>query len=283
MIAIIGVLVALLLPAVQKAREAARRLQCQSRLRQLGIASLNYESANRKFPPGSTHTGPNLAWGFVPRLLPFMEENVLFESIEFNASDCGLAVRQLQSNNQLDPASKLVSILVCPTDSRGGEELQSGPDGPVPATDNVGIVFPASYLGVAGSVESDGWCPRVGIQNGDGMLYSRSRVKMKQVKDGTSKTLLIGERGIAPDLTWGWPMCGGTECEHYLSSRFGIVDSRTARDDMQFAQQFWSWHDSGANFVRVDGGISLLSDTIDDDIFRAFSTRAGREIAPLDE
>jgi len=276
-IAIIGILVALLLPAVQKAREAALNLQCKNQIRQLGLAALNYESARRKFPAGSTQTGP-VAWGFVPRLLPFMEEDVLFDSVDFGATNCGLAVRQLQASNSLDPSSRLVSILVCPTDPRGGQQLLSGPNGPAPNTEDVGLVFPASYLGVSGKLASDDWCPRFGIEKGDGMLFTESAVKMKHVTDGTSKTLLIGERGITHDLTWGWPMCGATECEHYMSAGEGIADSTTARDDLQFAQRFWGYHPDGLNFCRVDGGVSRISEDTSLEVFHAMSTRNGKEI-----
>ncbi len=277
-IAIIGVLVGLLLPAVQGARQAAQRVQCKSRIRQLGLASLNYESAHRKFPPGSSMTSPVLAWGFVPRLLPYLEEGALFESIEFHSNDCGTSVRTLQSASQSDPASRLVTILVCPADPRGGEPLQSGPNGPVPETEDVGIVFPASYLGVAGTDLSKGWCPRNGIRRGNGMLFTDSRIKMKNITDGTSKTLLIGERGITPNMTWGWPMCGGTECEHYLSTGRGVGATQRARDDQDHANRFWSWHDAGINFVRVDGSVALLHESIEQEILSALSTRSGDEI-----
>ena len=274
-IAIIGVLVALLLPAVQQAREAARRTDCQGRIRQLGLAMMNFESARNKFPEGSRSTD-DLAWGFSSQLLPYIEEGQLFETIEMTERDCGIVVRELQAQNKLDPTSSLVELLVCPSDPYGGEELLSGPNGSNPGSADAGILYPGSYLGVSGNVEPEGYCPRQGVTDGTGMLFTDSKVRMRDVRDGTSKTLMMGERGIPADLGWGWPICGGTECEHYISSARGMGGDGRRRSSV--LQQFWSWHYGGAFFTYADGSTHFVSDDTDSLVFQAQSTRAGREV-----
>ncbi len=274
-IGIIGILVALLLPAVQRAREAARRTDCQSRIRQISLAMLNFESSRRTFPSGSRLTD-GLSWGFSSELLPFMEESVLFDTIEFDQTDCGLVVKQLQSAGSLDPTSQLVELLVCPSDVYGGRQLLSGPTGPSPATADAGYLYPGDYLGVSGDVESDSWCPQEGITEATGMLYSNSRVRMRQVRDGTSKTLLIGERGIPRDLSWGWPICGGSECEHYISTARGMGDDGRRRSNV--LQSFWSWHTRGCYFAYVDGSVHFISSSVDDTALQSYSTRDQREV-----
>ena len=273
-IAIIGVLVALLLPAVQRAREAARRIDCQGRIKQLNLAMLNFESARKKFPSGSRST-EDLSWGFSAQLLPYIEEGQLFETIEMTDRSCGIVVMELQDQNLLDPTSSLVGLLVCPSDPHGGESLMSGPNGPNPGTADAGLLFPGSFLGVSGTVETPGFCPRDGATDGNGMLYSDSEVRFRDVRDGTSKTLIIGERGIPRDLGWGWPICGGSECEHYISSQRGL--GIEGRRQSNVLRNFWSWHDGGVYFAYVDGSTHFISSDVDNQVYQAYATRAGRE------
>ncbi len=275
-IAIIGLLVALLLPAVNMAREAARRTQCQSRLRQIGLSFLNYESAQRHLPAGSQRTS-GLAWGFSLPLLPYMEEKVLFETVDMTDRDCGAVVIELQQMQKLDPSSRLVDLLVCPSDPNGGRALASGPNGPLPSSANAGLLYPGSYLGVSGSIESAEWCPQEGMLSGDGLLYTDSRHRFRDVRDGASKTLLVGERGIPRNLGWGWPICGGTECEHYTSARRGLQAPRE-RNGSSTLQQFWSWHGTGAHFALADGSVHFLNYDMDQTAYRGMSTRAGGEL-----
>ena len=94
-IAIIGILVGLLLPAVQAAREAARRMQCSNNLKQHGLALLNYESTHKRFPAGFTDyfnanpVGRDGGWSWMAAVLPFMEQNALYQSLDFNWAPYG--------------------------------------------------------------------------------------------------------------------------------------------------------------------------------------------------
>ncbi len=280
-IAIIGLLVALLLPAVMRAREAARRTQCQSRIRQVGLALVGFEAAHKKLPGGS-RTTDGLSWGFSFQILPYLEEKTLFETIDIGDRDCGEVVIELQQAGKLDPSSHLVNILVCPSDPNGGQQLLSGPNGPSPLTANAGYLYPGSYLGVSGDFESSEWCPLAGIAAGNGLLYTNSQVRLRDIRDGTSKTLLLGERGIPRDLGWGWPICGGTECEHYTSAVRGLLAGSNSRSGSGILQRFWSWHDSGAFFTFADGSVHFLNQGIDESTFRGLATRSGREVIDSD-
>ncbi|MEM7312586.1 MAG: DUF1559 domain-containing protein, partial [Planctomycetota bacterium] len=111
-IAIIGILVALLLPAVQSAREAARKVQCTNQLKQLGLAVLNYESANRHFPVGVEDDDEDFKRGLhsgFTHVLPYLEEQALFDQYDFDPS--------WQSTNNLAVGAKRINNLMCPSNA----------------------------------------------------------------------------------------------------------------------------------------------------------------------
>ncbi|MEM7312853.1 MAG: DUF1559 domain-containing protein [Planctomycetota bacterium] len=280
-IAIVGVLIAMLLPAVMQAREAARMVQCQSRLKQINMTMQQFHSSRRHLPAGSRRT-QGLAWGFTLQLLPYMEEKLLFESVEITDRDCGEIVKELQARNTLDPSSKFVDLLVCPSDPNGGRGLSSGPGGPLPTSADAGFLYPGSYLGVSGDRESPVWCPQDGMNNANGLLFTDSRIRFRDIRDGTSKTLLLGERGIPKDLGWGWPICGGTECEHYISTARGL-DSVNRWNSSRLLQRYWSWHNSGNHFGLADGSVQFLNHAIDLRTFKGLATRSGHEVVTIDD
>ena len=279
-IGIIGVLVALLLPAVQQARESARRTQCQSHIRQVGIAIQNFESARRILPPGS-HLTRGLAWGFTLFVMPYFEEGQRYGTVKPGQEDCGAVVIALQQAGKPDPSSTPVPILMCPSDHYSHRQLLSGPGGPSPQSADAGLLYPGNYLGVSGTIESPTWCPAEGVTEGNGLFFSKSHVRLRHVRDGTSKTLLLGERGIPSDLGWGWPVCGGTECEHYTSTTRGLYGGRDAPTGAGTLQRFWSWHRGGAHFAMADASVHYLINEMDPTIYNALATRAGREAAHL--
>lgn len=218
-IAIIGILVALLLPAVQSAREAARRLQCKNNLRQIGLASLNHESTHRTLPAGGwgfRWTGdPDMGFGakqpggWVFSLMPFLEEGALFsvgEGLDAEAKEQAL-MRQKTTP---------ISSFVCPTRSSGGLgfgpensiNAKQPPNGLVAKTDyaaNGGCNLPqGSGPAGPGSIHCLKHYPHPSVCQGlptrdysnkfDGAVVPRFGVKLRQIKDGTSKTMLAGER-----------------------------------------------------------------------------------------
>ncbi len=206
-IAIIGVLVALLLPAIQAAREAARRMSCQNNLKQLGLSCLNYESARKAFPMGSTianTTGQPNGLSWLVTVMPYIEQGNTSSMIDQR-------IEKYRSENQgKDPDVQDQSIFG-DLNSAAVANYQCPSDTPSELVDSLNRErLAASYAGVAGSAGSrapdssqasrDNFgfhgskTGSLGPINYDGMLYMGSKVRPKDVIDGTSNTLLAGER-----------------------------------------------------------------------------------------
>ncbi len=287
-IAIIGILVALLLPAVQAAREAARRMSCSNNLKQITLALHNYHDSYRTFPSGSMQAvSGSFSWGYLALTLPFFEQSGAHNTVDFTAQHCGVHLKALQAAATGDPASQLIKLFTCPSDPRADRSLLSGPTGPLPASGDVGVLYPTNYLAMGGSNDPDvtssfTGCVAAGTsttlpRNGNGMMYLNSGTRFASVTDGTSSTIIVGERGITRDLGWGWPICGGWECEHYVSSTLGFSKGD---NDLYFihAQHLGSWHPGGAHVGLTDGSIRFLAYTIDYNTYLALSTRDGGEV-----
>jgi prepilin-type N-terminal cleavage/methylation domain-containing protein len=177
-IAIIGVLVALLLPAVQAAREAARRSQCQNNMRQLALAAHNYESNYQCLPPGVvvnlavTSTGNNGAWGVHGRILPFLEQNNLYDKVDLSTA---------WDNQQVISGLK-IKMYGCPSDPNSSRERDPG--------GGKAKLYPTTYGFNYGTwfVFNPG-----NSQGGDGLFYPNSFMSLAGATDGTSNTLLAAE------------------------------------------------------------------------------------------
>ena len=276
-IAIIGILIALLLPAVQAAREAARRMQCRNNLKQIGLALHTYHDAHRVFPMGSETASGQGYWGYAVFILPQLELGNVLDTVDFRNPDCCAYIRALQGISppgpaQPDPTSQAFPVLICPSDPHGHEKLKDG----TPDAQPCGDLYPSDYLGVAGDTEAGGGCGN--LLDGNGMLYSLSAVRLADVKDGTSNTLMVGERGIPQDLIWGWTICGGSACEQYVSTERGLSPGADAPHTSGIIERFWSWHPGGTHFVLGDGSVQFLSYNIDLATYNALSTRAGGEV-----
>lgn len=202
-IAIIGILVALLLPAVQAAREAARRASCTNNLKNTALACLNYESSKRELPPGSTNAkgAQQSGLGWTVQILPFVEESTVSEQ----------ALEQFKTGGDAYGAAMdalnglLLPMYLCPSDPDLRNQREKF-GSTAAALNRKGM----SYAGVSGSYFArTGDCPStrepgtycvtagaalLGKNNYDGLLIQDWPVPLQQVTDGTSKTLLIGER-----------------------------------------------------------------------------------------
>jgi prepilin-type N-terminal cleavage/methylation domain-containing protein len=177
-IAIIAILVALLLPAVNSAREAARRTQCMNQLRQLGLAAINYEAANRTFPPGIVDDDDNqqiAQHNGLVFMLPFMEESALYDQYDFTST--------WRSENNLLIAQNQVGTLICPS-----HESRVVDDGGVGGA-------PSDYAFSKGDVAY-----LCGNPTERGMFDVNSATKAGQITDGMSKTIAMGE--AVSDPTW---------------------------------------------------------------------------------
>lgn len=296
-IAIIAILIALLLPAVQQAREAARRSQCKNNLKQLGLALHNYHDTFNVLPPGyvsrgvstsdaaAVETGPNFAWGTM--ILPNIDQSPLYQQLNLNL-------------NATDPvnlplAQQFLTVFACPSDP--GQETFVANDGSTEYE-----LAKANYVGVYG-YGSITMSP--GQPNPAGMFYRNSSVRFRDVTDGLSNTMLVGERkaqhrfpatstAVQADSTWyaaipgvlrpagmsmmsdegpaslvlghvGQTMMGGMVMHHTPNNTNHIVN-------------FSSSHVGGIQFLMADGSVHFLSENIDYNTFRWLGQKSDGQI-----
>jgi prepilin-type N-terminal cleavage/methylation domain-containing protein/prepilin-type processing-associated H-X9-DG protein len=179
-IAIVATLIGLLLPAVQGARETARRMACSSNLRQLALATLVYESTNRRLPPSMLHTpgtvfaNNNGSWSIHGRILPYIEEAAAAVKVNLEVA------YDMPPNSTSGVPTTRIAVFMCPSEANDRIRLKSG----------VPFVYPHNYGFNFGS-----WFvydPATGT-GGDGVFFPNSRLKLGQVSDGASKTLCVAE------------------------------------------------------------------------------------------
>jgi prepilin-type N-terminal cleavage/methylation domain-containing protein/prepilin-type processing-associated H-X9-DG protein len=293
-IAIIAVLIALLLPAVQAAREAARRAQCSNNLKQIGLAMHDYHSTHDVFPPGyitstetsqpnSPETGPGWAWGT-------MLLNKVEQSAVYNATNFSLPIT--------DPASQTVrtislSVFLCPSSTGGsGPVILKNAAGTTLVTD----LSPGQYVASAGQLEVEEF-----PANNNGVFYRNSRNGVRDVTDGTSMTLMAGERSRnTADATWVGVIPRSQVC---TNPRWSVRSCETANvmvlghtgpsPDQRWvdvpnykgagADDFWSLHPGGCNFLFCDGSVRFVKESVNPKIFSYLSTRAGGEVVSSDQ
>lgn len=328
-IAIIGILVGLLLPAVQAAREAARRMQCSNNLKQLALAVHLHHDAHKKFPYGilrndgnfphpdlnkvGTPNPWNRRYPLMFQLLPFIEQTALYNKYDqFNFN-----------NNRKDPATlgpdwvgnyflkDVVATMVCPSNPGGNWNE------PVSQSSPPQIYFRTHYYGCAGTrayprIATDGrpslfnpFAPTVanpapGGALSDGLFTRCKRYGLAEASDGTSNTVMLGERQFFDPVfdsspivddrirDWGWVWFGGegdanlgtsVPINFRLPANFDTLGGTTQQlmfDDRINA--FGSMHTGGANFGFADGSIQFISQAASPVVFRALGTRSGSEV-----
>jgi type II secretory pathway pseudopilin PulG len=287
-ITIIGILVALLLPAVQAAREAARRIQCSNNLKQIGLALHNYANTHKLFPPSSTSrmgagvwnypgsgpTDPDLhLHSFASLLLPFLEQGNVANRINYNVS-------ALAPENW-PVASLILPFYRCP--SYAGLDFSDDPL----YVDQVGndrfairnyvAVGATSVVGLSGALPPDG------------VMFPGSQTRFRDVRDGTSNTIAFAETREERSAVW----IDGTSAA--VAARWTDLTSPTFAGDTvsinyspyfpggifpnSIGQEFGpsSFHPGGAQHAFVDGSVQFLRETMDVSVYDALTTRAGGE------
>jgi prepilin-type N-terminal cleavage/methylation domain-containing protein/prepilin-type processing-associated H-X9-DG protein len=283
-IAIIGVLIALLLPAVQSAREAARRAQCVNNLKQIGLALLNYEGALLTFPPGyvsnfdsqGNDTGPG--WGWATMLLPQFEQTPVFVAINFNLP--------IEDPTNLTSRLPLVNNFLCPSDTVQPFWWAVNRDAATGApVQNICQVASSNYVGVYGTSEPG--------PNGEGVFFRDSKIALKDITDGSSQTIIVGERSHRlGEATWVgsvtnallYPTDNDNIGRYVTETSPGMVlghagEGHGPGDPRSDVNQFYSVHSGGGvNFQFADGHVSFLKSTMDYKTYLALATRAGGEV-----
>jgi prepilin-type N-terminal cleavage/methylation domain-containing protein/prepilin-type processing-associated H-X9-DG protein len=276
-IAIMAILVGLILSAVQKVRDAAARAQCQNNVRQIALGLHQFHDSRGKLPVGHHpfRDPDNMRWtGWTISLLPYLEQQAL-------AAQIAESFRQ-SPNAFVNPPHggirKVIPLFICPTDGRIVTAVES-------EVSHRLVAF-TSYLGVSG----------VNSQAKNGVLFQGGAVNLTDVTDGTSSTLMMGERPPSTDLHFGWWYAG-------VGQRFGggdmilgvreqnllPINSKAlcgpgnypyvpGRFDDQCAMfHFWSPHPGGANFAFCDGSVRFVAYSANP-IMPALATRAGGEV-----
>ena len=281
-IAIIGILIGMLLPAVQAVREAARRIQCGNNQKQLALACLNYESANGEFPPGlNCPVSDSLSGAFdedddfadgrlfpeppIPGkfgcwlvwVMPFIEASNSFDQLNLDE-------RESRSGNvdTVDsPGAQSVTAFLCPSDFETDTLVEFGGD----------FFAPNSYVGCAGRIS---WF--IEAATGDGILNYNSSVTFGDITDGSSNTFLLGERfhfdeewaGFGNSRGWAWSnRFSGQNCLAGAAEQINYQIPQGAGPNPGFdltnpkQSSFSSAHTGGANFGAADGSTHFLSDS----------------------
>ena len=248
MIAIVAILVALLLPAVQQAREAARRTQCKNNLKQWGTALHNYESTHSMLPMGKV---ARRHWTWRAMLMPEMDQQSLFDQIDFEFTPNCFDFSKAAIPN---PTREFIDAYTCPSDPRLNQAFSGF----------LGEHMTGSYVGVSGQTAT----------SKDGLFYADSCVQQSEIVDGLSQTIAVGERGIPSALNIGWMLCGSTR-DAFIDTSIGLI---RGNPDGTHNDHFWSWHEGGAHFLFADGSVHFLSTTTAREVVVGLSTRNGSEV-----
>jgi len=276
-IAILALLVGLILPAVQKIRGTAARIKCANNLKQLGLASHSYHDTHDGLPPGCSFQNglsaqPHMSWH--NRLLPFIEQNAIWQqSLQAFAADRFFLTPPHYSNLE-----RVVKALVCPSDRR----TQS------PFDFRVFKVAFTDYLGVWGTDH----------RHRDGIFFLDSAVRLTDISDGTTNTVMIGERPPSADHALGWWYAGwGQSKDGSAEMALGVRElndhpryTTCPRGPHQFAPgddanicdtfHFWSHHPGGANFALADGSVRFLTFAANS-LLPALATISGGEVVDI--
>jgi prepilin-type N-terminal cleavage/methylation domain-containing protein len=297
-IAIIGVLVALLLPAVQAAREAARRTQCGNNLKQLAIGLHNHHDTYLRLPPahclGMTwYTGygrelppdgfvsptssyPKIGpfWSWMTHIAPFIEMSSFKDRLTMNTGVPSWPWWQGYNGQQITAGPTILEtqakVFQCPSEGRTGQKV----------CDNGAGLFAAlsSYLGVTGThqfMEAPSVNPN--LRGQDGILYVNSQVRMASITDGTSNTLMVGERTTSNTLLYGWQWAGSGDSPYFGATDvvLGVHERpNTPNTDNSFnyfkpgklidpsdlhRYHYWSLHPGGGQWALADGSVRFMS------------------------
>lgn len=274
-IAVMSALMALLLPAVHQAREAARRLQCKSHMKQLGVALHAYASTHGGLPPGSV-VGD---WSWKTFLLPYVDQAAAYDTIDFSNNvrggcySCLNEVGRIAASGDPPIEQTFVPIYYCPSDPQSGSLF--------PDIDDPNYVYRlGSYLGISGNRYDSpayGMCltpnpPRITRDNG--MLVYAYSVRLEHVVDGTSNTLMVGERGLGHV----GPLHGHDFCARVFSPWMPMTGFQFPDQYAQKPTLYWSFHPGGGNFALGDGSVRFVSYQVEKSILSGLATANGNEV-----
>jgi prepilin-type N-terminal cleavage/methylation domain-containing protein/prepilin-type processing-associated H-X9-DG protein len=264
-IAIIAILIALLVPAVQKVREAAARSQCQNNLKQIALAAHNYHDSFKRFPPAvNLPDQKNFGWDVEPdplkyyglhvALFPYYEQGTLRDKLVINIPN----PHNTNCNGPNSIGATVIGLLICPSESQW-------PSGPVGMYGSPSLYFGlTSYGGCSGSsaTTTDG---KLSLKNG--IFYMNSRIRFGLITDGTSNTLLFGERSrMNLAVTSSSQSLGGWAWANFYAQEDNTMNASQLPEGIQphGLDVFGSQHSGGSisNFAFADGTVRSISNNI---------------------
>jgi prepilin-type N-terminal cleavage/methylation domain-containing protein/prepilin-type processing-associated H-X9-DG protein len=295
-IAIIAILIGLLLPAVQKVREAAARSKCENNLKQLAIAVHSFHDANGRFPyngdpanSGCCWSATKASWSWIARSLPYLEQGPLYNFIGLGTSPEPV---QLTANaNIAQGVAAVIPTVKCPSDMSPDTHTNTANWPAIP-------MGTTSYKGVSGDNWAWGDYPFTdttgnnnGLDNGNGIFW-RSDVKRKlnmtNIMDGTSNTMLIGEAIGNMDQHTAWSYANTSNATCAVPLNYG-PPPLTAPAGQNFTFGNWpnvysfrSFHTGGSNFAMADGSVRYVRQSINQQAYMASCTYALGEVVSLD-
>jgi prepilin-type N-terminal cleavage/methylation domain-containing protein/prepilin-type processing-associated H-X9-DG protein len=273
-IAIIAILIGLLLPAVQKVREAAARIKCKNNLKQIGLALHNYHDRNFELPPGyrtgvatgGAELGPG--WGWATFLLDDLEQNNVRRQIDITLP--------IGHANHATARIQKFKVFLCPSDDDIGTFM----------TTTVAVnVAHGNYVGVFGTNEIEG-----SESAGNGVFYRNSRTRFGDVTDGLSNTYVVGERSSDIALaTWAGAPPGAevplrrdpTEVEGNFLLVLGRGD-HSPNHPSSHIDDFYSRHTQGLNCLFADGSVHSIGNGVNMNVWYGIQTRKGGEVIPAE-
>jgi len=283
-IAIIGILISLLLPAVQAARESARKMSCTNNLKQIGLALHMYHDNHKQLPmgwlgyddTGSPHWHGDPGWGWSAKILPYIEQRTLRDS----AINYDLPIT--------DPAHATartvpIGVFRCASDKGNNvftleaDAVETPPGGGAFSAVDLAAT---NYVGVFGTRDIHDVCDDTSASyngcRGNGTFFLNHGVGFRDMTDGLSNTFIVGERWSKwIDSTWVGVVGGGDHAPARVvgvASRNFLPNSEATHD--QQTHNFSSWHPSGTNFLLGDGHVQMISEIIDGDVYEALCTRS---------
>jgi prepilin-type N-terminal cleavage/methylation domain-containing protein len=304
-IAIIAILIGLLLPAVQRVREAANRMTCENNLKQLALAMHNFHGARNRFPPNTVFTydptGPN--WSWLAHLLPYFEQDNLFKAANVEGNPPN------NINQSLPQIAQPVKVFLCPSDpdhNRGPVSYPSNFDmyDPVLGPLTYEVTCYRANIGANWGGGAPGgpfwwgtdpqWCnpdPNNGnpATTYDGCVYGNGMmnegtfpIRFNDVSDGTSNTFMIGEALTGKDYQNAWCHMDNAIATCAYPPNAKSAGGKDYPPDQWFNRYaFTSAHPGGVQFAMTDGSVRFIEDTISLTLFRALGTRAVGEVASV--
>jgi prepilin-type N-terminal cleavage/methylation domain-containing protein/prepilin-type processing-associated H-X9-DG protein len=259
-IAIIGILAALLLPAISSSREAARRIICVNNLHQIGLALINYHESHDSLPIGwQWEDSGQSAYGWSVGLLPYLEQRELYRRTDRTSP--------LESTSNELARGQAISTFLCPSDITTTLFTLSSPETIDTASMPLLTLPTANYVAVFGTLEADNGIP---APKGDGPFLEGESVRWEELSNGLSNTLLIGERTMArvPSTWLGIDVRGEDAACRLVGSAITAPNCKYC-DECEFDSR----HPGGSLFLWADWHVTMLSETVDTAAYRQMASR----------